>query len=285
MVRKLIKYDFHSYIRLLLPVQLILIGIAAINRIVQFFEPAANQVAMTSANGRYTGISGSGVYHTVFISSIVLYVISIIVCLVITAIVAVRRFYQGMYTNEGYLSHTLPVTPTQHIFAKLLTSLIFTVGSLFAIFLSFIVITFGDMNIEIFKAFFYIMGDYFKVYGGQTALYILEAVVLVIVFCSFYYLKLYCCISVGQLVQKKKILLAFGVFFGIYVIKQIIGTILIITVFNNYDLMAQISDWIAKNATTYLHILLCSAIVFSGIFGLIYFLISKHIMSKKLNLN
>ena len=139
--------------------------------------------------------------------------------------------------------------------------------------------------IEIFKAFFYIMGDYFKVYGGQTALYILEAIVLVIVFCSFYYLKLYCCISVGQLAQKKKVLLAFGVFFGIYVIKQIIGTILIITVFNNYDLMAQIGDWIAKNETAFLHILLCSAIAFSVIFGLIYFLISKHIMSKKLNLN
>ena len=38
MVGKLIKYDFQSFFRLLFPVQLIVIGIAGLNRIVQIFE-------------------------------------------------------------------------------------------------------------------------------------------------------------------------------------------------------------------------------------------------------
>ena len=82
----------------------------------------------------------------------------------------------------------------------------------------------------------------------------------------------------------KNILLAFGVFFGIYVIKQIIGTVFVILVALNLDFMDQIGNWIAINNLPALHISLCSAIVFYGIFALIYFLITKHIMSKKLNL-
>ncbi len=93
MVRKLIKYDFSSYLKLLLPVQLILLGIAALNRIIQLFEDGS-----------------STVYNIVFGSSVFLYVVSIIIAIVLTFVVSIVRFYQGMYSNEGYLSHTLPVT-------------------------------------------------------------------------------------------------------------------------------------------------------------------------------
>ena len=134
MVRKLIKYDFTSYMRLLLPVQLILLGIAALNRFVQLFE------------------DGSTVYNIVFYSSIVLYVISIIVALVLTMVVGIVRFYQGMYSGEGYLSHTLPVTPTQHILSKLIVTILYYLGTFLAIFLSFMIVTLGEMNIELFKS-------------------------------------------------------------------------------------------------------------------------------------
>ena len=132
MVKKLIKYDFRSYLRLILPIQLILIGIAALSRLVQLFEG-----------------TDSTVYDIVFTSSVVLYVIAAIVTLVLTAIVAIVRFYQGMYANEGYLNHTLPVTPAQHILSKLLVSMLFELGSLLAVFISFCVITLGELNIEI----------------------------------------------------------------------------------------------------------------------------------------
>jgi hypothetical protein len=89
---------------------------------------------------------------------------------------------------------------------------------------------------------------------------------------------------VGQLVKRKKILLAFGVFFGIYVIKQIIGTVFAIFVALNLDFMDQIGDWINSSPNVAFHIFFCGAIIFYGLFALIYFLITKHIMSKKLNL-
>ena len=272
MVRKLIKYDFRSYLRLLLPVQLILIGFAAFNRVIQFFEPV--QGATTSSN----------VYSTVFVSSLVLYIIAIIVCIIMTVAVGIIRFYQGMYTNEGYLSHTLPVTPSQHIFAKLLTSVIFCLGTDLAVFLSFMVITAGDVNIEVFKAFFYLAQKYFERLGANGAFYALEAIVLLCVMVLHLFLQLYFCISVGQLAKKKKVLLAFGVYFGIYVVKQILGTVFIIIQVMDYKWMQAIAKWIDLHLKASVHIFMCSDIVITAVLALVYFLISKYIMSKKLNL-
>ena len=273
MVSKLIKYDFRSYFRLLFPVQLIILGFALINRIIQFFEPPLDAVGGASA-----------VYNGFFISSLVLYIIAIIVCIVMTVIVGIVRFYQGMYTNEGYLNHTLPVTPTQHVFAKLLTSFIFCLGGLLAIFLSFMVITIGDVNIEVFKAFFYLAGKFFAQFGVNGGFYVLEFILLLCAAVFFVFIKLYCCISIGQLVNRKKVLLSFGVFFGIYVIKQIIGTIFAIFVSLNPELFNRLGEWIGIHPELSVHFFFVIVILYHALFGLMYFLITKHIMSKKLNL-
>ena len=266
MVKKLIKYDFSSYLRLLLPVQLILLGIAALNRFIQLFED-----------------NSSTVYRIIFTSSMVLYYISIAVCLVLTTIVAVVRFYQGMYSNEGYLSHTLPVTPTQHILSKLIVSVLFELGSLFAIFLSFCVVTLGELNIEIFKAGVFLLRRFERAFNCGSAIYIIEAVLALLAYTVMGLLMLYFCISVGQLAKKKKILLAFGVFFALYVVWQIIGTILIIIVSTN----PSVAQWLREltwDTRSFLHGLLCGCFLFFTALSVIFFAVTRYLMSKKLNL-
>lgn len=267
MVRKLIKYDFASYMRLLLPVQLILLGIAALNRIVQLFE------------------NNSSAYGIFFTSSIVLYFISIAVLLVLTLVVSLVRFYQGMYSSEGYLSHTLPVTPTQHIFSKLLTTVLFYLGSFLAIFLSFVIVTLGEMNIEIFKAIGYLIGRIGVDISGHVVLYALELVLLMLTSVIGTTLCMYFCISVGQLAQKRKILLAFGVYFSLYVIGQLIGTLIIVILTSfDHETYLVIAKWIATHRIAFLHISFCGGIVLELIAAAVYFLITRYIMSKKLNL-
>jgi hypothetical protein len=267
MVKKLIKYDFASYLRLLLPVQLILLGIAGLNRLVQIFEQA-----------------DSSVYRTVFTSSIVLYVIAVIVCLLLTLIVAIVRFYQGMYTNEGYLSHTLPVTPTQHIVSKLIVSLIFLLGTLLSIFVSACVATLGEVNIELWKAGFYLLRRAYEVVHTSLIFYIIEFILMALAVSAMTLLKLYFCISVGQLAKKKKVLLAFGVYFGLYFIRQVLGTITIIIVTVNREFVENIMEWINEYQEAFFHVSLCGGIVFSLIIGAVYFFITRYIMSKRLNL-
>lgn len=269
MVKKLLKYDFQSYLRLLLPVQFIVLGIALISRLIQIFEPAKD--ANDAINTVYSGF---------FTSSIVLYCIAIAVCFVMTVVVSVVRFYQGMYTNEGYLNHTLPVTPTQHITAKLLNSMIFYIGSFFVIFVSFIVITFGELNIEIFKAGSYLLKKFVGEFGAQGVFIIIEAIILVILVGIHAFLKLYCCISIGQLAKKRKVLLAFGVYFGLYIVKQMVGTVFIIFAVINSVWMNDIMNQLMVHPWIFLLIL----ILYSAVVSIVYFVLNNFIMSKKLNL-
>ena len=96
------------------------------------------------------------------------------------------------------------------------------------------------------------------------------------------FLCIYFCISVGQLAAKRKILLAFGVFFGLYFIGQVIGTIVII-IMSVIDLRG-LYDWITNHFVTFYHLVFCGGIVLEIIMAAVYFLITKFIMGKKLNL-
>lgn len=271
MVGKLIKYDFMSFFRLLLPVQLIIIGIAVINRIVQIFEG-----------------NGGAAYSIAFTSSSVLLGVACVVALVMCVVIAIVRFYQGLYSNEGYLSQTLPVTPAQHIWSKLLVSLIFEVGTIFAIFIALNVATLGDVNIEVYKALGYLVNTAAEQVHGHLILYFLEGVVLSLLTNAVMYLVFYFCISVGQLVNRKKILLAFGVFFGLYMLGQIVLTICMIIGVSNPDFWMNFFrpflEWANQNRIAAIHVFLLGSIVAEAVLGLVFFLVSRVIMKRRLNL-
>ena len=271
MVRKLVKYDFVSFFRLLFPVQMIILGIALINRLIQLFE-----------------VEKSSAYTTVFVSSIVLLVIACIVSLVMPVILSVVRFYQGLYSTEGYLSHTLPVTPSQHIFAKLLVSLLFVAGTVLTIFLAVCISTFGEVNVELFKAAGYLLGKGFNEIGFQMILYMLEVLVYAVLWVSNVLLIFYFCLSIGQLAPRKKILLAFGVLFGLYILTQIFATISIIIVAISPIWLVKLLDvfqaFLQNNPHLSAHLILLASVICTFFECMILFLINKTIMKKKLNL-
>ncbi|MDO4529836.1 MAG: hypothetical protein Q4B55_05470, partial [Lachnospiraceae bacterium] len=95
----------------------------------------------------------------------------------------------------------------------------------------------------------------------------------------------------GQLVNRKKILLAFGIYFGLYMLGQIFATILIIlgmVLANNepwMHLAESISNWVVAHPVASLHTGLISGTLITAVFGLVYFLVSRAIMTRRLNLS
>ena len=273
MVGKMIKYDMQSFIRLLLPVQLIVIGIAVLNRIVQIFE------------------TDSSTYRTLFISSIVLLVIASIVALVMSYVVGIVRFYQGLYSKEGYLSHSLPVTSTQHIWSKLIVTMLFELGTLLAIFIAANVAMIGDVGVEVYKAAGYMAGKAFAQVHANGVLYLVEWILIFLLAMATSMLMMYFCISIGQLVNRKKLLLAFGVLFGLYVLGQILATVLVIVgplLILNPSIEAflqNIMDWFAEHPIPGIHIISLCIALGQAVIAFVYFLVTERIMTKKLNLS
>ena len=272
MVKKLFKHEFLAYMRALLPMHLIMLGIAALTRFVYIFEDTSN------------------LFNIVGTSSIVAFCVSCVVCLVLSGVNIITRFYKNMFTHEGYLSFTLPVTVEQHIFVKMVTGIAVILANVMFIIVGVCVATAGELTVELFKAGFWILDIAAEEIGWHYWLFLIELFIIAIVSIAAEILLFYSCIAIGQLSNKNRIILAIGVYFIYYFITQVISTVLIavMSIIGTQEWFASMMDAISMFSDTYpnafVHMLLWSVIVFVGLLGLLYYFITKKIMKSKLNL-
>lgn len=268
MVTKLFKHEVAALGRVLLPVQGILLGIAVLCRVLQLFE------------------WDHAIYDIVFGSSVFFLVVANLVSLFMVTAMGVVRFYKNLFTAEGYLSFTLPVTPAQHIFVKFTAAFLFQVIGICVSLLSVCIATAGEVLVELLKAAHYLLNELFKVVGEHLFLYLLEIILLVSVSFICGMLLYYTCIAIGQLARKNRILAAVGVYFGYYAVSQVIGTVMSVLLSVFYELLPfeAISNFIEQHPIGFVHILLCGGIILSLIMAGIYFFITHIIIRKRLNL-
>ncbi len=268
MVKKLFKYEAIAYSRTLLPVYAVLLGVAVLGRFVQLFE------------------SNSTIYNTVNGSSIFAYVVALLACFGFTWVFAIVRFYKNLFTGEGYLSFTLPVTPTQHIFTKCGAAVLFSAISFGVALVSACIITAGDVLSEVCKAAGYLFGRIPTQYKADSVFYAIEFVILLLVACATGLLLYYTCIAIGQTFRKNRILGAVGVYFIYYTLTQILGTVFIVcfTVLAPHLPLDALENWIFNHTDTFVHLFLCGITVLCAAFGALCFYITRRIMHKRLNL-
>ncbi|MBQ6550520.1 MAG: hypothetical protein IJL78_03845 [Lachnospiraceae bacterium] len=271
MVKKLFKYEFSAMLKKLLPLFVIVLGTAFLNRIIQFFE------------------RDSTTYNILFVSSVVLLVISCVVLLVGTLWISVSRYYKNMFTNEGYLTLSLPVTADQHITTKCVTALACGI-------LSFLVCLFGGMIAtsngifsEIVKAGWWLLRKFTKTFGaGRTISYSLEVILLLLLSAVKTILVLYACVSLGQLGKRNRNrpAKAVGFFFIYYFAVQVLATagLIVIAVLDLSGKLEALAEWINLHPHTAANLFLWIGIVWSAGFCILYYWISRHVLTKKLNL-
>ncbi len=269
MVKKLFKHEFLAVLRLWLPMQIILMAVALFGRIIQFFE------------------TDTQAYRIVFGSATVIYVIALIASVMLTLIFGIVRFYKNMFTCEGYLSFTLPVTPTQHIMVKTLVAGASMVGTVLVAFLSFMFFTAGEVFVEVMKAVGYLIKRFSAEFGaGNTVAYVVEGVLLVAAYILMMYLLYYACIALGQTFKKNRVVGAVGVFFIYYAITQVIGTIFIIicTFLADNGFFVAIADFIDSQPEISVHLILCTLLLWIALLAGLYFWVVKIVIRNKLNL-
>ncbi|MBQ7386484.1 MAG: hypothetical protein IJW04_08285 [Ruminococcus sp.] len=268
MVNKLLKHEFTALSRMLVPMYIILLGLAVITRIIAIFE------------------TDTLIYDIILVSAVVVLSVGLVVGLVYTMVSCIIRFYRNLFSKEGYLTFTLPVSVNAHLLTKLFTSMVAYVASLGIIFISFCIATSGELLAEIFKAAGYILGKAGEALGANLGLYFAEFALLMLVSIAAGILLFYACMCIGQLAKRSRVLLALGVYFGYYYLTQFIVTIgiILLTVFEDSEAFMNLLDWIALNPEATIHIVLLGLTAFYAIMGGVYYLVAHTIMKKKLNL-
>lgn len=204
---------------------------------------------------------------------------------IVTLVFIIQRFYNNLYKDEGYLSFTLPVTPSQHLWAKLISGAVWTIISSIGVLLSFgilvvgIIQTAGHYVGEDILSYITTTIEYaFSVIGIQPALFIIELLVSLLISVFSNMMIIYLCITLGSVISAKhKVLIAILLYFAVTMgISWVTGLVNII--------VAEIWGNAAMNAMDVYHIAtVVNAVLYICIFGAA-FGICKSIMTKRLNL-
>ncbi len=264
MVKKLLKHELVYYSRSLLPIYALVLAIAGLSRIIQFFE------------------TDNTLYNILFSTSVGTFVIGILCCLILTAVFTIVRYYRNLFSAEGYLTFTLPVTPVQLLWTKLLTATVMQVISFIIVLAATCIITAGDVLTEIVRAVVFLLKSAPAELKSHYWLFAIELVVLVLAALVYQSLLLYACITVGQMANKNRVLAAVGVYIGYYVITQIVGTVFVI--------ISALLPWgwlisfVDAHPLATAHIAIWAGVLFNAILSTIYFVITHLIMRHKLNL-
>lgn len=266
MVKKLFKHEFLAMGRLILPLIIGILGIGTLTRLIYLFE------------------SDTLIFNIVGISAFVLLFIGILSSLVLCTVFGIIRFYKNLFSSEGYLSFTLPVTPTQHLVVKLLTAVTCFILTVIASFASLCIAFSGEALVEIFKAIGFIFNSIneYVIGASDTTLYIVEFILLLLFSVFYMFLLFYTCITIGQTAKKGRIGKAIATYFIYYGITQVVGTVLIIV--NALLGDKGILTFAINNPELFVHAFFCAEIAVISVLSLVFFLISRHIMNKKLNI-
>lgn len=268
MLGKLLKYEFKSTARILLPLYLALIGFSIINKVLIGF--------------RYDFQNLSGLGGIPAIISILGYVATMVAIVVVTLFIIIQRFYKNLLGDEGYLMNTLPVSINKNILSKLIVAVSWNLISGIVAFLSIIIMAYRP---GIFNEIFAPLGGFsgflsiaYDKFGSNIYTIPLETIILGLVALIRAILVIYASIAMGHLANKRKILAAFGAFvvlnIAIGIIEEIMpATFVNLTSFN-----------MTLNNLTPLHGAIILLIVFQLILSGVFFAVCNYILKNKLNL-
>lgn len=265
---KLLKYEWKACARACLPVYGGILIVALINRLMDamHLQNVLNGIPQVLAAFAYFGV--------------------MVAVFVVTAVILLQRFYKSLLGDEGYLMFTLPVTPTQHIWAKTIIAFVMSALSGVAAMLSVAILA---ASTSFPLEFFHFIGDFFHMithseYGAANGiLYLLEGIALLVIMSVAGILCLYLCIALGHLAKKHRVAMAVVWYFVLSTVLQFVFAMLIMA--GDNGVYTAMFGWVTHLAeAAQVHVVLLLLCIGWAIPGAAFFLGTRYILKNRLNL-
>ncbi len=263
MLGKLFKHEFKTSAKLLIPLNLIVIGITLIGCLL--FRSGLLQTL-----------------HVEFLNAVFLflYIISLFALFILTAVYLTMRFYKTMYSSQGYLTHTLPVSSASILNTKILTSVFWVLLALIITACSIWFLIRSASGVTISPEEFRILQErFFNEMGIEIGSFLATIAGTVTVSCFTSVLMIFASLSVGQLFRQYRIPAAIGACIVFYFIQQIASVILLLLL--GINAMEHASSAAQGDFTK---LLLGSVTAEELLFAVAYYILCYYFTKKKLNL-
>lgn len=203
------------------------------------------------------------------------------------------RFYKNMFTDEGYLTHTLPVSTHELLLSKIMVMSAWIFLSMAAIVVSLLIfgclaavflMPEGHSFANLLKDLNRLVHEFILYLDKGVMSFIGSLLFLAVVSIISGTMMIVGSISIGQMVKKHKILGSVGAYFALSTVIQIVSTVVLIPLMfywsRRYETYTSADNVFQIIAPMYLLI----GILSLGISAGLYFL-SEFLIRKKLNLD
>ena len=276
MFRKLLRYDMRAIVKYW--------WIAAA---VSLLFSAIGGVCIQILKVDYTEM---GFLQGVAILGLVLVALAIGAFSLVNMILVFARFYKNFFTDEGYLTFTLPVRRSQLLNSKLLASLIFMVCTGFVMMADIAVLLLVGIPEEIFsKAFIrgikLFIEEVSSTLGFYAVVYILEILAAIVVSSIFAILVIFVCITLASTLTKKhKFIVAIGLY---YAYSSVMGFVMQLFMLNTgiYSIVEKIAALSEGELKFIISIILLGGISLMGVGAAGLHVLEEYLLRRRLNLD
>lgn len=285
MLGKLIKYEWKSIYKVGC-ILLFALGLATLTVCLSSMAPMWQ--AIRSDTDYYIVNLGSTIMNMASVFSFFLYVLLMAGAVYAIFIYLVVRFYKSMYTDEGYLLHTLPVRKGQILVSKILVSTVWAfliyIGMMISLLFIVSVIS-GESVFEIMKLLAGILAglqDLLSVFMGSYSVTwtVVACILYLILGIPMAVITMFGAVSLGQLSSKYRVLMAILWYVGIMIARGLLGFIIQVISYTAL-IFATGEEYIMSS---YMNISLYSSLIINLLLAVGCYLASYYITSKKLNM-
>ncbi len=263
MLRKLMKYELLATARLMLPLYLV--------------------VLLLSVGARFSGnwLTRSTLPDKAFLDLLSLlfflgFWIALIAAFVVALVLMILRFRSNLLGDEGYVMFTLPVSPHQLVWSKLLVSTLWFAGAALVDGLALLIVTVSRPVLTDLQTLF---SEVWRQLGtGNAVLLAAEILLLCVVYCLTLCLAFYTPLSIGHSFDRHKMLLSVVFFFAFELATQLLGGLLLVIDTPALHFLDVPSPDLIYHGALWLGILL------NLVYGAVLYVLNHWMLCKRLNL-
>lgn len=295
MLKKCLKYDLAPIARIwwILAVTALgagMIGSIAIRLLIENF----NAIVTTDADALVSILAQFSLSALIFVCALVIAAFP-----VVTVILVYVRYFKNFFTDEGYLTFTLPVPRRTLYLSKVLNALIWMGASILVLLavvaFGLLVVPVADLDIfgmplvdggSAYRLLFEALTAIWEDVGAWMILYLFEGLLLLVTGMTFTVGLVNLCLTFGATIAKKhKLLAAIGVYYGVNMILSALGGVLEFLLMIGGAAMAEVLHSISDvKIQGFIALLLLMAVAAVAVLALTVHYMTLGTLERKLNL-
>lgn len=285
MLKKLLKYDVAAIWKIWLPISL---GVIVMSLVMSLTVRATLETSGSSTSDVFLALMMFFTIMATVIGWAGLWIATPLLCYI--------RYYKNFFSDQGYLTFTLPVKRRDLYLSKVINALIWSVGNalvtLVALSIIGLIVPTPEVSGQIINpVVFQSIGELLKLLwdlvSGWTIVYFLEVLVLMVIAALYSIGMFHMCITIGSVIAKKrKVLTAVGLYLGINFLLSFVSNAFSLffssPLTGFFSLLENYSD---ARQCVILAVALLIVILVAAVMTAVYHLVTLHLIERKLNLS